>query len=478
MFPSPTIQATAERLLGIPPSPTFAGPRAPSPPADPVLGHLRAIRTDQLGFLVRSCVDHGDLVHLWFGNRWKRLEAFLCADPEAIRQVLQDNHRDFHKQTRGFDTLRLVLGNGLLTSEGDFWLRQRRIAQPAFHRDRIAAFASSMVRAADEMIERRWAPVMKRGGRLDVAAEMMRVTLRIVGETLLSIDPSEEADRVGGALEALLVGFRRRMQSVVQLPIGWPTPENRRLSSAIAEIDRVVLRIIEERRRSPTPGSDLLAMLMEARDEETGERMSDRQLRDEVVTLFLAGHETTALSLSWTLALLSRHPEVGRRLRDELRTVLGGRLPTAEDVPRLTYTRMVLQEAMRLYPPAWNFGRTARCDVQLGGYPVPAGSLILVSPYVIHRNPRFWENPEGFDPERFSPENAPKIPRFAYLPFGAGPRQCIGNNFAMMEATLLLAVLWSRADLALVPGHELTPQPTVTLRPRGGLPMFVKAAPR
>jgi cytochrome P450 len=451
---------------------------------------LRAIRTDQLGFLVRSCVDQGDLVHLWFGNRWKRLDAYLCTAPEGIRHVLQDNHRNYHKQTRGFDTLRLVLGNGLLTSEGDFWLRQRRIAQPAFHRDRVASFAGAMVRAAVDMVERRWTPVIERGGRLDVASEMMRVTLRIVGKTLLGIDPSDEADRVGGALEALLVGFRRRMQSVVQFPLPWPTPENRKLGAAIDEIDRIVLRIIDERRAAASKdqgrggaaeagaGGDLLGMLMEARDEETGERMSDRQLRDEVVTLFLAGHETTALSLSWTFALLSRHPEVGRRLRGELREVLGGRLPTAEDVPRLTYTRMVLQEALRLYPPAWNFGRTAREDDQLCGYPVPAGSLILLSPYVTHRNPRLWANPEGFDPGRFSPENAAKIPKFAYIPFGAGPRQCIGNGFAMMEATLLLAVFWDRVDLSLVPGHDLVPQPTVTLRPRGGLPMFARAAPR
>ncbi|MCU0656946.1 MAG: cytochrome P450 [Polyangiaceae bacterium] len=451
--------------------------RAPSPPADPVLGHLRAFRADQLGFLLRACTDHGDLVHLWFGNRLRRLDAYLCADPEGARHVLQEHHRNYHKRTRGFDTLRLVLGNGLLTSEGDFWLRQRRIAQPAFHRERIAGFAYQMVRAVEDRIERRWVPASRRGERLDVAAEMMRITLRIVGETMLSIDPSEDADRVGSALESLLVGFRRRMQSAVPLPIGWPTEENRKLQGAIATIDEVVLRVIEERRRSPEPRPDLLGMLMSATDEETGERMSDQQLRDEVVTLFLAGHETTALALSWAFLLLSLHPEAGRKLRDELRQVLQGRAPTAEDVPRLEYTRMVLQETLRLYPPAWNFGRTAREPDTLAGYPIPAGSLVLLCPYVMHRNPRLWDNPEGFDPERFSPQNSVNIPRFAYFPFGAGPRQCIGNGFAMMEATLLLATIWSRFDLALVPGHVPAPQPTVTLRPRGGLPMLVRAAP-
>jgi len=454
-------------------SPVTPPGAAPSPPADPLLGHLRALRADQLSFMVRCCVEQGDIVRLHFGNRLRWLTAHLCSDPGAIRHVLQDNSRNYHKRTRGFDALRLVLGNGLLTSEGAFWLKQRRVIQPAFHRDRIASFGAVMVRAASEMLERRWAPVAAAGGVLDVASEMMRVTLRIVGETMLSIDPSDDADLVGGALEALLVGLRRRMQGVAPLPLRWPTPSNRRLRVAIDQIDQVILKIIDERRRAPGEHDDLLAMLIEARDEETGERMSDQQLRDEVVTLFLAGHETTALSLSWTFALLSAHPEVGRRLRDELRQALGDRLPTADDVARLPYTRMVLQESMRLYPPAWTFGRTSFEADSLGGYPIPADSLVLISPYVVHRNPRLWQNPEGFDPERFSADNAASIPKYAYIPFGAGPRQCIGNNFAMMEATLLLATIWKKFDLSLVPGHVVAPQPTITLRPRGGLPMSV-----
>jgi cytochrome P450 len=448
--------------------------RAPSPPGEPVLGHLRLLMRSPPRFLLRSCVEHGDVVRLHFGNPLRRMTAHLISAPDDVRRVLQDQHRTYSKRTRGIEKLRIFLGNGLLTSEGDFWLRQRRIAQPAFHRDRIASFGGAMTRAAGDMLERRWAQQAASGQPFDVATEMMRLTLRVVSETLFGADVSGDADAVGEAVGQLLHEAMRVIEAWVDLPMTLPTPGNRRLQAAMATVDEVVMRVIAERRRAADPGSDLLAMLMRARDEETGESMSDRQLRDEVVTMFLAGHETTANALSWALYLLAMHPGEARKLRVELREVLGGRPPTIEDVPRLVQTRAVIQETMRLYPPAWITTRRVEQEDMLGGYRVPAESVVFVSPYVIHRSPRLWKNPEGFDPDRFLPERAASIPRLAYLPFGAGPRQCIGNGFAMLEAQLILATIVQRAELELVPGRVVEVEPVVTLRPKGGLAMVVR----
>jgi cytochrome P450 len=362
-----------------------------------------------------------------------------------------------------------VLGNGLLTSEGDFWRRQRRIAQPAFHKERIAAFGDVMVRAAEDTA-RAWTAVAKSGGTLDVAAEMMRLTLRIAGETLLSSDVTGHAAVVGDAVSLLLREANRRILQPIEVPLRVPTPNNRRVLRVLSELDAIVFRMIEDRRRM-TGGrpSDLLTMLMEARDEETGEGMTDKQLRDEVLTIFLAGHETTANALSWTFYLLSLHPEVARRTSAELADVLGGRAPQVADLGRLVYTTAVLKEAMRLFPPAWIVGRRAVEDDTIDGYDIPRDSIVFVSPWLTHRHPAFWQNPEGFDPERFLPERAATIHRYAYFPFGAGPRLCIGQGFAMIEAVLLLATLAQRIRLDLVPGHRVVPHPSITLRPRYGI---------
>jgi cytochrome P450 len=441
----------------------------PSPATEPVVGHLRMLRNEQITFYTRSCVELGDVVKLRFGNRWRGVTAYLLCHPDHIRHVLQDHHRNYHKGTRGFDKLRMILGNGLLTSEGAFWLRQRRIAQPAFHRDRIAAFGSTMVRATEQMIERRWAQHLGSGRPFDVSAEMMRLTLRIVSETLMSMDLSDDADSVGSALDFLLRTAIQRIQSMIDIPLDLPIPSNRKLAEAIRTINDVVLRVIEQRRREADHGTDLVGLLMDARDEETGEGMTDAQLRDEVITIFLAGHETTANALTWTLHLLSTHPQVEQTLRAELAEVLGGRSPTSEDLPRLAYTKMVLQESLRLFPPAWTIGRGVENDDVIGGYKIPAGSMVIVSPYLVHHNPRIWSNPEGFDPTRFSPENVNSIPKFAYFPFGAGPRQCIGNGFAMTEAQLVLATIMQRVRLEQSPGFPVIPKPTITLRPERGL---------
>jgi len=438
--------------------------KAPAPPDEGPLGHYRLLQRDQLGFMLRSWTTCGDVTRF----RFIVLPAHLLVHPDHVRHVLVDHHRNYDKQTKGFDVLRIVLGNGLVTSEGDFWRRQRRIAQPAFHKDRIAAFGEVMVRAAEDTA-RRFGEVAKRGGTLDVAAEMMRLTLRIAGETLLSTDVTGDADTVGTSVSLLLEEANSRILRPIDVPITWPTPRNKKLVGAVETLDRVVKRMIEDRRRETKRPNDLLTMLMEARDEETGEGMTDQQLRDEVLTIFLAGHETTANALNWTFYLLSKHPDVGRRLASELSATLHGRAPDVADVPNLPYTTAVLKEAMRLYPPAWIIGRRAvEADV-IDGFDIPRDSFVFVCPWVTHRHPDFFPNPEGFDPDRFMPERAASVARYAYFPFGAGPRICIGQGFAMLEAVLLLATLWQRFHLDLVPSHPVIPQPSITLRPRHGI---------
>jgi cytochrome P450 len=449
----------------------FSGKIAPGPAGFPVLGNLPYMWGDPLSYLLKSALEHGDIVRLEFGPK----TAHLLTHPDHIKYVLQDNQKNFSKETRGFITLRTFLGMGLLTADGDTWLRQRRIAQPAFHRQKTAALGASMVRTAEAAAER-WGHLVDRGRPIDVASEMMKLTLRIAGETLLSTDVSAEAETVGRSLTIMLREVRRRITASYSIPISIPTRRNRQLNEAMGALDRLVYRMINERRRSGGGPEDLLSMLLNARDADTGEAMNDKQLRDEVLTIFVAGHETTANALAWTFYLLSKYPAAARRIRAELAEVLGGRSPSVEDLPRLKYTAMVLDEAMRLYPPAWMFTRAARENDEIGGYFIPKTSFLFLSPYIVHRKPSLWEDPEGFDPERFAPERAASIPRFAYFPFGGGPRQCIGNTFAIMESVLLLAVFMQKYRLDLVPGHPVEPEPLVTLRPKHGVLMTVHAA--
>jgi cytochrome P450 len=333
-----------------------------------------AFRKDPLGFLCRIAREHGDVVR--FGGP---LTVVLVAHPDHVQRVLVDNNKNYDKQTRGYDALRVFLGNGLLTAEGDFWRRQRRIAQPAFHRDRIAAFADTMTGATQEMLSR-W-DVHALGDRaLDVADEMTTLTLRIVARTLLSADVDEGELAIGPSVARLNGYARDAMTSPIMVPLGIPTPRNLSFRKHAAAIDKVVLDIIAERRATGVDKGDLLSMLMAAQDVETGERMTDGQLRDEVMTIFLAGHETTASTLAWTLWLLSLHPDVMRRVQAELARELGGRAPGLADLPRLRYLGQTIKEAMRLFPPAWAIGRRAIEDDIVGDYRVPAGALVMVSP--------------------------------------------------------------------------------------------------
>jgi cytochrome P450 len=445
-------------------------PLAPPLSARHPLGQMPEMRADPVRLLLRTFNELGDT-----GRFRIAYLSFTCAfHPRDVERVLKDNVANYTKHSPGYEKLKLLLGNGLVTSTGDFWLRQRRIAQPAFHRKRIEGFADTMVRAGLDLTDG-WERYARDGGVVDIHHEMMRVTLRIAGETLLSHDPSAEADEIGEALTLGLRYFDESLHSLVPRFEKVPLPRNLRARRALERLDDIVRGIIQERRTGEAK-NDLLSMLMDARHDETGEGMTDEQLRDEVMTMFLAGHETTANALSWTLMLLSRHPDVAARLERELDEVLEGRPPSLADLPRLVYTAQVLKESMRLFPPVWMMGRRVEADDELGGYLVPKGSYVFVSQYVTHRHPAFWDNPEGFDPDRFAPERVAEDkergrPRYAYFPFSGGPRQCIGNHMAEMEAQLLLATVLQRFRLSLVPGYRVELDPSVTLRPKHGVPM-------
>lgn len=446
-------------LTGRPDAPPGAR-LAPEPDdAEPILGHLRLGRNDPLTSFTRWRGEKGDVVRL----RLAGVTAHLLGHPRHARWVLQEGNKHFIKPIQGRRNLADVLGNGLLVSEGSFWLRQRRIAQPAFHKRRIDGFAERMVDAA-EALEAEWA---ERGdARFDVSRDLMRATLRVVEETILGARSIGDADEIRAAVTIALEEVNMRFRRILQVPPKTPVIGNPKYLRALETLDRTVLAIIAERRRRPG-GDDLLSMLLETRDEETGERMDDRQLKDEVMTMFLAGHETTANALSWTYVLLGRHPAVARRMREEIAEVIGDRRPTAEDLKALPYTKAVFQEAMRLYPPAWILARAPIEDTEIDGYFIPSGTRLFISPYVLHRHPDVWPDPEGFDPSRFLGE--PEHDRFGYLPFGAGPRLCIGHAFAMMEGVLMLATLSRRFRLELVPGHPIVPEALVTLRPKHGV---------
>jgi cytochrome P450 len=426
---------------------------------------LPEFRRDPLNTFSDLARRHGHFI------RFKGLlTAYQLTRPEDIEHVLQTNQQNYRKG-RMYAEARASIGNGLLVSEGDFWRRQRRLAQPAFHRYRIAALAAVMTDSTEAMLGR-W-DKDKRGGRpFDVVPEMKRLALRIVGLAVFSTDLGADMDIIANSLEVARAHFMHRMWQPVRLPVGIPTRRNRALRRAIREAESVIYRIIREHRERPeSDAGDLLSMLMSARDEETGEGMNDRQLRDESATIITAGHETTAIALSWTWYLLSRHEEVERKLHEELSAVLGGRTPTFEDLPKLRYTLMVVEESMRLYPPAWVVGRTAVAADEVGGRRIEAGAEVILSPYITHRHPDFWDEPGSFIPERFAPEKSAGRHRFAYFPFGGGSRVCIGNNFALAEAQLILATVAQRYRLRLAPGQAVEPEASFTLQPRGGIMM-------
>jgi cytochrome P450 len=422
---------------------------------------------------LRTFVDlahrHGDLV--CFRGLWT---SFMLTDAQHVEYVLQTNSRNYRKG-KNYEEVKRATGNGLFVSEGDVWLRQRRLAQPAFHRQRIASFAKIITDSTEAMLEH-WKTFAEQDAIVQVDAEMLRLVLGIVGKSLFSRDLSDEADRVNQSFEVIRRYTVDRIMSVLKFPANFPTAKNRRFQRAIANANRIVYELINERRCGASEPNDLLSLLMAACDEETGESLSDEELRDQALTIIGAGYETTTQALAWTWYLLAKHPQAEDKLRAELSLVLGGRIPTFEDLPNLKYTLMVFQESMRLYPPVWMITRAAIEADEIGGYRVPANSEILLLPYITHRHPRYWERPEEFFPEHFLPEKAEARPRFAYFPFGGGPRQCIGNNFALMEAQLIIATITQKYRLRFADEQSIEPETSVTLRPRGGIRMKLERA--
>ncbi len=434
--------------------------RPPGPEPHFLIGNFPLGRPDPLAVFTGWAREFGDIFYYRAG--W--IHVYFLNSPELIESVLVTNQQNFRKD-RVIQNSRWFLGQGLLTSEGGEWLRQRRLSQPAFHRERLALYARIINACAEEMLDS-W----KDGENRDVHQEMMQLTLRVVAKVLFSVDVKNESKEVAAALNLLMKhssGARMLLPPWVRY---LPLPFLIRVRRAVRQLDEVVYRIIRERRRSENDNGDLLSMLMSARDED-GSRMTDRQLRDEVMTFLLAGHETTALSLSWAWFLLSENPEAENKLHHELARVLDGKNPSFEDLPRLCYTEAVVKESVRLYPPAWSLARTAAEDFEIGGYLVPAGSNVVMSQWIMHRDPRFFPSPEQFDPGRWFEEHTQRLPRFAYFPFGGGPRYCVGASFAMMEATLLLAAIAQRFRLRMVPGHKVVPVPSITLRPKYGIKM-------
>jgi cytochrome P450 len=425
------------------------------------------MRRDSLGFMTRAAREHGDVVSLRFGpNR-----AVLVSHPDLVEQVLVTERRTFPKN-RAVKLIGRVTGEGLVVSEGEHWRRQRRLIQPAFHHARIAAYADTMVAFTQRRLST-WAD----GETRDLHEELMGLTLEIVCKTLFDADVSREAESEVGQAVSMADESLDRVLTSFQffLPEWVPVPANVRVRRAVRRLDAVLYRIIEEHRSSGLDRGDLLSTLLRARDEDDGTHMSDRQLRDEAMTLFLAGHETTSNALTWALYLLSQNPSAEAALHAELDQVLGGRAPTFEDVPRLAYTENVVSETLRLFPPAPALGREAAGDTELGGYPVRKRTDVILSQWVIQRDQRWFDEPDQFRPERWEGDLARRIPRFAYFPFGGGQRTCIGSSFATMEATTLLATIAQRFRLRLVPGHPAEPQARFTLRPAHGMRMVLEA---
>lgn len=440
-------------------------PRYPPGPRRIVpLSGLFAYRKGPLPFFQNLAAQYGDISYFKLGPQ----EAFFLNHPDYIKDVLVTNHQNFIKGL-ALQRAKRLLGEGLLTSEDDFHRRQKRLAQPAFHRARIASYAGVMTDYALQMRER-W----RDGDALDMSEEMMRLTLGIVGKTLFDADVVSDARQVGEAMTVVMDLFNTITIPFFELLQKLPLPQFRRFDQAKARLDEIIYRLIEERRRSGEDRGDLLSMLLLAQDTEGDSGgMTDEQLRDEVMTIFLAGHETTANALTWTWYLLSQNPEAEAKLHEEIDRVLQGRLPTFADVAQLKYTEMVLAESMRLYPPAWALGRLALEECDIGGYVVPKKSLVLMSQFVMHRDPRYFNDPLRFDPSRWTAEARETRPQFSYFPFGGGPRRCIGEGFAWMEGILLITALAQEWQMRLVENHPVALKPVITLRPKYGMRMTV-----
>jgi len=426
------------------------------------MGSLSDIQHDRLNFMV-ELVKYGPVARFRAGPA-----SFIqISSPDGIQHVLVTNNANYDKRASAFGPLRDLIGNGLLLSDGDFWRKQRRLMQPVFHTKHIQAFVDMMGEETAFVLDR-WEQVAASGQPLNIQQEMMRLTLSVITRALFNQRIGDETGNIGSDLTILLEDNIYRFDHPFYPPRNFPTPRNRRYQRAKARVYALIDDLVESRRSSVGEHNDLLDLLMLAQDEETGQGMSNEQLRYELVTLFIAGHETTALLLSWAFYLLAQHPEERARLQAEAQQVLGGRMPGLADLPNLKYTRLVMDETLRMYPPAWLTNRRAINTDEVEGYLIPAGAELTISPYATHHDPALWPDPFKFDPERFTPERSADRQRYAYFPFGAGPRVCIGNNFALLEAQLILAAAAQRYRLELVPDQQVEMEALITLRPKNG----------
>ncbi len=436
----------------------------PGPSGHFLLGSLKEFSQDLLGFLSKCAQDHRPISSFRLANR----RIYLLSEPEDIKAVLETDQSLFHKHSFFWRHVQAIFGKGLLTSEGDHWKQQRDLMQPAFQGAKVAAYGAKMVQLTETMLDH-WQDEEIR----DIHQDMMELTAHIIHETLLGSRGNLPAEEIGGVLNTVTDEIAKRFRRPFFYPDWVPTPGNLRYGKAVRSLDTFIYGIIDDDNSTEKAKNNMVDLLLRAQNAK-GNLLSRQQIRDEIITFFLAGHETTALALSWTWYLLSQHPQVEEQLHEELETVLGGVAPSYQSLNSLTYCEKVIQEAMRLYPPAYVLGREPIQPYQLRGFTLPPGSTIFICQWVVHRDPRFFTNPEAFEPERWTNTFSRNLPEFAYFPFGGGPRYCIGRYFAMMEAKLLLATIAQRYRLALVPGHPVVPLTSVTLRPKHGVKMVVR----
>lgn len=443
--------------------------RPPGPPAFTALQNTLAFRRDPITFLTQLTRAYGDICRFQLLT-WPTV---VLNHPDAVRRVYVERHQFYDKGDPFFQTARFLVGNGLGSADGEQWLRQRRLIQPLFHRKYLTDLGTIMVDTSQDLCQR-WEAVENTEQPIQVVSEMENLNLRIVTQTIFRVDLNAQVETIGSDIDNVWKFLGEYFQMPFP-PLSVPTTRHRHVKEVFRRLDSTVYSLIARRRASGNNGSDLLGLLLSARDEETGEGMSDQQVRDEIVTFFTAGSETSSLVLTWTWHLLSQHPDIEAALHQELDQVLAGRLPTSQDLSQLVYTRMILDEALRLYPPIWLNMRRAMQDEEICGYHIPKHAFVMYSPYILHRHPDFWTDPERFQPERFQPEQKKQYTSAAYVPFSEGPRLCIGQHFALMAMTLSLATIASRYRLVAVPGRPVELEPLLTLAPRHGLPMYIRS---
>ncbi|HUG34388.1 MAG TPA: cytochrome P450 [Anaerolineales bacterium] len=438
----------------------------PGPSGLPLLGVMPEMVSDMLGLFTKTARNHGGIAQFKLLGK----PYLLVTDPDYVKYILQDNHHNYIRG-RSVETGRVLLGNGLPLTDGDFWLRERRLLQPAFHRERLEGLTTTAGQIIDTFLQT-WTEKARSNRMIDMDDEMMNLTLTVIIKSMFSADIDDKIHSLSRAFNVASKFMLWRSQQMWAPPLSVPVPRNVEYNRALKVLNETIYPLIADARMNPK--DDLLGMMLEMRDAETGEGMTDQQARDEVVTIFFAGHETTAATMTWAFYSLWRHPEVEGRLREEIKSVLDGRMPKFADLSKLTYMQMVVNEILRLYPAAYLFAREAVTDDVIDGYPIPTGNLIFITPFITHRDPKYWPDPEKFDPERFTPENTGSRPKHVYYPFGEGPHVCIGNNFAVMEMQLILAAVLQRYKLTLDPMQKIAFKPEATLRPRYGMKFKVE----